>query len=128
MVARCLAKVVSAPFPEDMGREVIVVDDCSTDGTGAILESIAAEYDCIRLVRHTENRGKGAAVRTAIQHATGDFCIVQDADLEYDPDEYSRAAAAAARRECRCRLWLALYGQLADARAAVLALHDQQEC
>src|SRR5687767_4596523 len=88
VVARCLAKVVSAPLPEDMGREVIIVDDCSTDGTGAILENIAAEYDCVRLVRHEQNRGKGAAVRTAIQHATGDFCIVQDADLEYDPDEY----------------------------------------
>lgn len=90
VVERCLAKVVSTPLPEDMGREVIVVDDCSTDGTGAILERIAAAYDCVRLVRHPENRGKGAAVRTAIQYATGDFCIVQDADLEYDPEEYPR--------------------------------------
>jgi glycosyltransferase involved in cell wall biosynthesis/phospholipid N-methyltransferase len=90
VVERSLAKVVSAPLPEEMGREVIVVDDCSTDGTSAILERIALAYDCIQLVRHTQNRGKGAAVRTAIEHATGDFCIVQDADLEYDPEEYSR--------------------------------------
>jgi SAM-dependent methyltransferase len=73
-----------------MQREIILVDDCSTDGTSAILERIAASDDRIRLIRHPVNRGKGAAVRTAIQNAEGDFCIVQDADLEYDPSEYTR--------------------------------------
>ena len=85
VVERSLALVLAAPLPEDMERELIIVDDCSTDGTSAILERIAASDERIRLVRHPVNRGKGAAVRTAIQHASGDFCLVQDADLEYDP-------------------------------------------
>ena len=90
VVERSLAHVLAAPLPEDMERELIIVDDCSTDGTSAILERIAASDDRIRFVRHPVNQGKGAAVRTAIQHASGDFCLVQDADLEYDPSEYPR--------------------------------------
>lgn len=88
VVERSLAQVLAAPLPEKMDRELILVDDCSTDGTGLILERIAAENPCVRLFRKPVNEGKGAAVRTAIQHARGDFCIVQDADLEYDPSEY----------------------------------------
>ena len=90
VVERSLAQVLAAPLPESMDRELIIVDDCSTDGTLAILERIAAAEPSIKLVRHQVNQGKGAAVRTAIQHASGDFCIVQDADLEYDPSEYPR--------------------------------------
>ena len=90
VVERSLALVLAAPLPEDMERELIIVDDCSTDGTSAILERVAASDGRIRLVRHPVNKGKGAAVRTAIQHATGDFSLVQDADLEYDPSEYPR--------------------------------------
>jgi len=77
-------------LPENMERELIIVDDCSTDGTGAILDRLAQEEPSIRLIRKTVNEGKGAAVRTAIEHASGDFCLVQDADLEYDPSEYPR--------------------------------------
>jgi SAM-dependent methyltransferase len=73
-----------------MDRELIIVDDCSTDGTWDILQRFAADHECIRLYRHPVNQGKGAAVRSAIQYATGEFCIVQDADLEYDPNEYPR--------------------------------------
>jgi glycosyltransferase involved in cell wall biosynthesis/2-polyprenyl-3-methyl-5-hydroxy-6-metoxy-1,4-benzoquinol methylase len=90
MVERCVSLVRAAPLPENMDRELIMVDDCSTDGTYAILERLAAAHPEIRLFRHAHNRGKGAAVRTAIGKATGDFAIVQDADLEYDPGEYSR--------------------------------------
>jgi glycosyltransferase involved in cell wall biosynthesis len=90
VVERSLSLVLAAPLPEDMNRELIIVDDCSTDGTSAILERIAATESRIRLIRHPVNRGKGAAVRTAIQYASGDFCLVQDADLEYDPSEYPR--------------------------------------
>ena len=90
VVERCLAQVLGAPLPEDMNRELVVVDDCSTDGTSAILERLANAYPCIRLIRQPINQGKGAAVRTAIQQARGDFWIVQDADLEYDPSEYPK--------------------------------------
>ena len=85
---RSLRQVLAAPLPENMDRELIVVDDCSTDGTSLILQRLAASDPRIRLFRHEVNRGKGAAVRTAIEQASGDFCIVQDADLEYDPTEY----------------------------------------
>jgi glycosyltransferase involved in cell wall biosynthesis len=90
VVERSLAQVLMAPLPENMESELIIVDECSTDGTSEILDRLAGENPCIRLVRHPVNKGKGAAVRTSIQHATGDFCIVQDADLEYDPSEYPR--------------------------------------
>jgi glycosyltransferase involved in cell wall biosynthesis/precorrin-6B methylase 2 len=90
VVERSLAQVLAAALPENMDRELIIVDDCSTDGTSEILERLAANQPGIRLIRKKVNEGKGAAVRTAIQHAAGDFCLVQDADLEYDPSEYSR--------------------------------------
>jgi len=70
----------------EIAKEIIVVDDGSTDGTRDIL---ALEEDSTtRVLRHDCNRGKGAAIRTALAHATGDFLIIQDADLEYDPDDY----------------------------------------
>lgn len=90
VVERSLGLVLAAPLPENMEREIIIVDDCSTDGTSEILERLAAKEPCIRLTRKQVNEGKGAALRSAIHLATGDFCIVQDADLEYDPAEYPR--------------------------------------
>ncbi len=90
VVERSLAQVLAAALPENMDRELIIVDDCSTDGTSEILERLVAKQSGIRLIRKEVNEGKGAAVRTAIEHAAGDFCLVQDADLEYDPSEYSR--------------------------------------
>ena len=83
-----LRLVLQAPVPDAVQRELVIVDDCSTDGTGDILKRLALEFPEIRLFRHEKNQGKGAAVRTAIQNAQGDFCLIQDADLEYDPAEY----------------------------------------
>src|SRR5579863_1142999 len=88
VVAKSLALVLAAPLAENMQRELVIVDDCSTDGTSEILKRLAEGEPRIRLYRHEVNQGKGAAVRTAIQEAAGDFCLVQDADLEYDPSEY----------------------------------------
>lgn len=67
--------------------EVIVVDDCSTDGTAEVLGRLASEDERIVLIRHEQNQGKGAAVRTAIARATGDITIIHDADLEYNPED-----------------------------------------
>jgi glycosyltransferase involved in cell wall biosynthesis len=88
VVERCISLVLAAPLPENMDRELIIVDDCSTDGAYAILERLAAVHPEIQLHRHAVNQGKGAAVRSAIEYATGDFSLIQDADLEYDPAEY----------------------------------------
>jgi len=68
-------------------REIVVVDDGSTDGTREALQQEASAEDT-KVIYHETNQGKGAAVRTALQHATGDILLVQDADLEYDPREY----------------------------------------
>ena len=93
-VGTLLERVLAAPLPEDSGREIIVVDDGSTDSSAEIVEEIAAAHPgVIRLIRQPRNQGKGAAIRTAIEHATGEFSLIQDADLEYDPREYGRLLA-----------------------------------
>lgn len=76
----------------DLDLEMVVVDDHSTDGTWATLQELSGADD-IRAFRHPENRGKGAALRTGFSKVRGDLVVVQDADLEYDPDEYPRLVA-----------------------------------
>jgi len=79
-----IRRVKSSPVAD---KEIILVDDCSTDGTTQLIENrFQTEVD--RVVYHSENRGKGAAIQSGLVHVTGDLVIIQDADLEYDPMEY----------------------------------------
>jgi glycosyltransferase involved in cell wall biosynthesis len=74
---------------KDYPLDIIIVDDCSTDKTHSLIDKIIANYPNVRTFRHENNQGKGSAVCTGIKHAIGDIIIIQDADLEYDPSDYS---------------------------------------
>jgi glycosyltransferase involved in cell wall biosynthesis len=75
-------------LPDSIEREIIVVDDGSDDGTRDVLKQLGDST--VRIIMHERNHGKGAAVRTGVAHATGEYVLVQDADLEYDPDDWPK--------------------------------------
>ncbi|HEV3415336.1 MAG TPA: glycosyltransferase family 2 protein [Pirellulales bacterium] len=89
---RTLAEIVRRVFqsPVDLEIELIAVDDHSTDGSWELLTELAGLEPRIRVLRHSANRGKGAALRTGLAHAGGDVVVIQDADMEYDPANYPR--------------------------------------
>jgi glycosyltransferase involved in cell wall biosynthesis/protein-L-isoaspartate O-methyltransferase len=90
-LAASILRALEAPLPEGLESEVVAVDDGSTDCTPQILDELAAQHPGrIRVFHHQVNAGKGAAIRTALEHAAGEFGIIQDGDLEYDPSEYPK--------------------------------------
>ena len=90
-LAASILRALEAPLPEGLESEIVAVDDGSTDCTPQILDELAGQYPGrIRVFHHKVNQGKGAAIRTALENAAGEFGIIQDADLEYDPSEYPK--------------------------------------
>ncbi len=91
-IAEIVRRVLEAPV--DLSKELIVVDDASTDGTREYLQALARSGQAgvrggeVKVMSHERNLGKGAAIRTGLRHASGDIILVQDADLEYDPRDY----------------------------------------
>lgn len=84
--ASTIKEIIEKISSVNIDKEIIVVDDSSRDGTDKILRNI--RYDNLRVIHHTSNRGKGAAVLTGLSQAGGEYVIIQDADLEYDPNDY----------------------------------------
>jgi glycosyltransferase involved in cell wall biosynthesis len=88
-VAEIVRRMRAVDLPID--REIVIVDDGSDDGTRSVLTQLGDST--VRVVLHPHNRGKGSAIRTGLEHVTGDLVIVQDADLEYDPDDWPKLLA-----------------------------------
>jgi dolichol-phosphate mannosyltransferase len=98
-------------------KEIIVCDDGSTDKTAQEVERMTQRFPFIHLVQHARNQGKGAAIRTALQHATGDYVLIQDADLEYDVEDYPAMVRLAVDGA------LAVYGSRFLSRAWPAGMH-----
>jgi glycosyltransferase involved in cell wall biosynthesis len=98
-VVEVLRRMRVVELPDGIEREIIVVDDGSSDGTRDVLRQLGDST--VRIVMHEGNRGKGAAVRTGLALASGDYVLIQDADLEYDPDDWPRLIAPVMRGRAR---------------------------
>ena len=90
-IGAILDRVREVQLPGGMDKELIIVDDHSSDDTAAFIQAYSETHSDggIRFFKHEQNLRQGAALRTGIQHAEGDFVVIQDADLEYDPNEYA---------------------------------------
>ena len=93
-IARVIGRVAALPIE----KEILIVDDCSTDGTVEVLKKLR-DVQGIKLILKDKNAGKGAALRTGFEHATGDIVVIQDADLEYDPQEIPGLLVPILRKE-----------------------------
>jgi glycosyltransferase involved in cell wall biosynthesis len=85
---KTLAEIVRRVQATPYEKEIVLVDDCSKDGTAAILERLEREHPNVRVFRHATNQGKGGALATGFSKVSGDVVLIQDADLEYDPNDY----------------------------------------
>jgi glycosyltransferase involved in cell wall biosynthesis len=116
-VVEVVRRMRAIELPDGIEREIIVVDDGSTDGTRDVLRQLGDST--VRILVHEGNRGKGAAVRTGLALATGDYVLIQDADLEYDPDDWPRLIAPVTRGRARV-----VYGsRFTGERRNMLLLH-----
>ncbi len=98
-VGEIIRRMRKVDLPVDLELEIIVVDDASVDGSDKVLSTL--EDSTVRVVRHEHNQGKGAAIRTALDYVRGDLVLVQDADLEYDPDDWPRLLAPVLKGKAR---------------------------
>ncbi|MFH1641352.1 MAG: glycosyltransferase [Nanoarchaeota archaeon] len=89
-IRECVNRALKAELPENIARELMIVDDHSDDGTWEIIQDLAAAFDNIKIFRQDINQGKGAAIKRAVDEVTGDIVIIQDADLEYNPEDYKK--------------------------------------
>ena len=90
-LSAAILRAMDAPLPDGLESEIVAIDDGSTDASAEILDELAQQHPGrIRVFHHKQNAGKGAAIRTGLQEAAGEFGIIQDADLEYDPAEYPK--------------------------------------
>ena len=116
-VVEVLRRMRAVELPDGIEREIIVVDDGSSDGTRDVLRQLGDST--VRIVLHEGNRGKGAAVRSGLALASGDYVLIQDADLEYDPDDWPRLIAPVIRGRARV-----VYGsRFTGERRNMLVLH-----
>jgi glycosyltransferase involved in cell wall biosynthesis len=116
-VVEVLRRMRAVELPDGIEREIIVVDDGSKDGTRDVLRQLGDST--VRVVLHDHNNGKGAAVRTGFAHATGEYVLIQDADLEYDPEDWPKLLHPVLRGRARV-----VYGsRFTGERRNMLLLH-----
>lgn len=98
---RTLSTILNKIIHLKIDKELVIVDDYSTDGSRELLKEKYGAYSEVKLIFHSKNMGKGCAIKTAIAHANGDFSIIQDADLEYDPNDYTQLLNAAINKDVK---------------------------